>query len=149
MFELIVLLEYFTVQCCIDLKNNVLHIGTSNTSTPFLSEKDIPKNQRIMRQASSLSSATTELEDRQLAEALAKSEQPQSPRQPLVQSPWQPIVQPPPQLSSSSSQQFKEEDIIRITSAGFSRQQAIEELSRAKGNVELALGSLLARSLKF
>lgn len=126
----------------------MLHIGTSNTSTPFLSEKDIPKNQRIIRQASSLSSATTELEDRQFAEALAKSEQPQSPRQPLVQSPRQPIMQSPQQLSSSS-QQFKEEDIIRITSAGFSRQQAIEELSRTQGNAELALGSLLARSLKF
>jgi len=128
-----------------------LHIGTSGTATPFLAEKDIPKSQRILRQASSFSSETAELEDRQLAEALAKSEQPQSPRQPMtqqstVQSPQQPsqsLQQPLPQ------QQFREEDICRITSAGFTRQQAIDELKRTKGNVELALGSLLARSLKF
>ena len=101
-----------------------------------------------MRQPSSLSAETTELEDRQLAEALAKSEQPQSPQQPLLQSPRQPIMQPA-QQSSSSSQQIKEEDIVRITSAGFSRQQAVDELMRTQGNVELALGSLLARSLKF
>lgn len=133
------------------MKNNVLHIGTSNTSTPFLAEKDVPKNQRIVRQTSSFSSETTELEDRQLAEALAKSEQPQSPRQPLVQSPRQPLVMQSPQHSSiqSSSQQFREEDIQRITSAGFTRQQATDELTRTQGNVELALGSLLARSLKF
>ena len=93
-----------------------------------------------------MSSETTELEDRQLAEALAKSQQPQSPRQPLVQSPRQPMM---PSVQQSSSQQIKEEDIVRITSAGFSRQQAVDELKRTQGNVELALGSLLARSLKF
>lgn len=137
----------------------MLHIGTSNTSTPFLAEKDIPKNQRMVRQASSFSSDTNELEDRQLAEALAKSEQPQSPRQPLVQSPRQPLAQSPQQppmqqspqnsMMQSSSSQFREEDVHRITSAGFTRQEAIAELTRTQGNVELALGSLLARSLKF
>ena len=125
----------------------MLHIGTSDTATPFLAEKDIPKNQRIVRQASSFSSGTTELEDRQLAEALAKSEQPQSPQKPLVQSPQQ---QPMTQSSQQQSlQQFREEDIQRITSAGFTRQQATDELIRTQGNVELALASLLARSLKF
>ena len=124
----------------------MLHIGSSNTATPFLAEKDIPNNQRIVRQASSFSSETTELEDRQLAEALAKSEQPQSPRQPLMQSPQRSSAQP---STSLSQQQFREEDIHKITSAGFTRQQAIEELARTQGNVELALGSLLARSLKF
>lgn len=124
----------------------MLHIGTSDTATPFLAEKDIPKNQRIVRQASSFSSGTTELEDRQLAEALAKSEQPQSPQKPLVQSPQQ---QPMTQSSQQSLQQIREEDIQRITSAGFTRQQAIDELIRTQGNVELALASLLARSLKF
>ena len=124
----------------------MLHIGSSNTATPFLAEKDIPKNQRIVRQASSFSSDTTELEDHQLAEALAKSEQPQSPRKPPIQSPQQqPITQPPQQ----STQQFREEDIHRITSAGFTRQQAVDELIRTQGSVELALASLLARSIKF
>lgn len=30
-------------QCSIDLKHNLLQIGTTNTSTPFLSEREIPK----------------------------------------------------------------------------------------------------------
>ncbi|GFT85473.1 protein DDI1 homolog 2 [Nephila pilipes] len=31
-------------QCCIDLKRNVLIIGTTETVTPFLSESDLPRN---------------------------------------------------------------------------------------------------------
>lgn len=30
-------------QCCIDLKNNVLIIGTTGATTKFLSEREIPK----------------------------------------------------------------------------------------------------------
>jgi len=98
-----------------------------------------------------------ETEDRQLAEALSRSEQPQSPRL-LVQSPQRPsthsqrqLTQSPrqPTQPQSSQTQFREEDIRSIMAAGFSRQQAVEELHRTQGNLELALGSLLARSLKF
>lgn len=31
-------------QCCIDLRRNILVIGTTGTETPFLSEGDLPKN---------------------------------------------------------------------------------------------------------
>jgi len=133
----------------------VLHIGTSSTQTPFLAEKDIPKNQQIVRQTSSISSEAMEMEDRHLAEALSRSEQPQSPQQPLVQSPQRPLIhsqrQSPqqPTQPQSSQAQFREDDIHNIIAAGFSRQQAIEELHRTHGNVQLALASLLARSLKF
>ena len=112
-------------------------------------------NQRILRQPSSISSETMEMEDHQLAEALARSEQPRSPGQPLIQSPQRPSTHSPRQPTQSSQQttqpqsQFREEDIRRIMAAGFSRQQVIEELQRTQGNVELALASLLARSLKF
>ena len=34
-------------QCCIDLKNNCLTIGTTNTTTQFLSEGEIPKSERL------------------------------------------------------------------------------------------------------
>lgn len=64
-----------------------------------------------------------------------------------------PISSPP---SHSSSQQhagappqFPEAAIQQITSAGFSREQAVEELQQCNGNPELALTSLLAKSIQF
>ncbi|PIK45123.1 DDI1-like protein 2 [Apostichopus japonicus] len=54
-------------QCCIDLKQNKLQIGTSGSETPFLSESDLPPCARLNRQDG------PESEDRQLAEALARS----------------------------------------------------------------------------
>jgi len=35
------------LQCTIDLKKNVLTIGTSNTETIFLSEADLPESARL------------------------------------------------------------------------------------------------------
>lgn len=55
------------LQCCIDLKQNKLQIGTSGSETPFLSESDLPPCARLNRQDG------PESEDRQLAEALARS----------------------------------------------------------------------------
>lgn len=36
----------FRLQCTIDLKRNVLHIGTTGTETPFLPESEIPDYSR-------------------------------------------------------------------------------------------------------
>ena len=62
-----------------------------------------------------------------------------------------PVSSPP---SHSSSQrhappQFPEAAIQQITSSGFSREQAVEELQQCNGNPELALTSLLAKSIQF
>merc|ERR1719158_2741887 len=66
-------------QCTIDLKRNVLVIGTTGTETPFLSEADLPPCARLSSQVneedvvrSSAKDAAAE-EDRQLAEAIARS----------------------------------------------------------------------------
>merc|ERR1719277_2095290 len=65
-------------QCTIDLKRNVLVIGTTGTETPFLSEGDLPACARLSGhseddsvKASSKEAAAEE--DRQLAEAIARS----------------------------------------------------------------------------
>lgn len=34
-------------QCCIDLKENILHIGTTGSTAPFLAEKDLPSNAKL------------------------------------------------------------------------------------------------------
>merc|ERR1719186_2550991 len=66
-------------QCTIDLKKNVLVIGTTGTETPFLSESELPPCARLSTQLSeedvlkASAKETAVLEDKQLAEALARS----------------------------------------------------------------------------
>lgn len=55
-----------------------------------------------------------------------------------------PTSQPP----SHQAQAFPEGAIQQITALGFSRADAIQELTRTNGNVQLALTALLARSIK-
>merc|ERR1719382_2350102 len=65
-------------QCTLDLKKNVLVIGTTGTETPFLSEGDLPACARLSGHSeddavkASAKEAAAE-EDRQLAEAIARS----------------------------------------------------------------------------
>ena len=65
-------------QCTIDLKRNVLVIGTTGTETPFLAEADLPPCARLSSQANeedavrSSAKEAKEAEDRQLAEAIAR-----------------------------------------------------------------------------
>ena len=64
-------------QCTLDLKKNVLVIGTTGTETPFLSEGDLPACARLSGHSedeavkASAKEAAAE-EDRQLAEAIAR-----------------------------------------------------------------------------
>merc|ERR1719427_1282366 len=66
-------------QCTIDLKKNVLVIGTTGTETPFLPESELPPCARQSTQLSeedvlkASAKETADLEDKQLAEALARS----------------------------------------------------------------------------
>merc|ERR1719435_187786 len=66
-------------QCTIDLKKNVLVIGTTGTETPFLSEAELPACARLSSQVNeedavrSSAKDAAALEDKQLAEAIARS----------------------------------------------------------------------------
>ena len=66
-------------QCTLDLKKNVLVIGTTGTETPFLSEGDLPACARLSGHAEDEGKAVKDSakeaaaeEDRQLAEAIAR-----------------------------------------------------------------------------
>lgn len=65
------------LQCNIDLKRNVLHIGTTGTETPFLPESDLPKCARLSgsSQEDLLNQSSKEFEDRQLKETRDKPKQ--------------------------------------------------------------------------
>lgn len=67
-------LSFFFSQCSIDLKKNVLLIGTTGTETRFLSEAELPECARLAYGAEGREDVRPdELADRELAEALQRS----------------------------------------------------------------------------
>ncbi|KAK3743412.1 hypothetical protein QZH41_011547, partial [Actinostola sp. cb2023] len=126
-------------QCCIDLKDNVLVIGTTGTRTLFLPESELPSNARLSTNDPETSSP--EIEDRNLAEALARSAEDGASTS---------SIQPPQAQPSvvTGRSDFPEEKILQITKMGFTREEAVQELRRCNGDCNLAAASLLAKSLK-
>ncbi|XP_074654424.1 protein DDI1 homolog 2-like [Tubulanus polymorphus] len=127
-------------QCSIDLKNNKLVIGTTQTETPFLTESEVPDHAKLNRRPES----DLEQDDHALAQALAKSAQEQQPSTAGVSSHHN--------TSSSSAAaagaQFPEKDIQKLVANGFTREQCVAELTRTRGNVDEALASLIAKSIQ-
>ena len=136
---------YFMLQCCIDLKKNVLHIGTTGTETPFLPEGELPECARLSGEQSDKADDVQEMEDRELAEAISKSSAEASSSSVGVGS-SNGAASGSGQINTS--QPFPEASILQITRLGFSREQAVKELRAANGNVELAAAALLAKSLQ-
>ena len=153
-------LSCFIRQCCIDLKNNVLRIGTTGTETPFLAESDLPVTDRLAFGEEGVpmeveDKKLAELEDKELAEAMDRSAREAAHGTPSSASSSQSL---PSQSSSASGvsssssgagvASFPEASIQRIVEMGFTREEAILELQRKNGNVDVAAAALLARSLK-
>ncbi|KAK4021934.1 hypothetical protein OUZ56_007422 [Daphnia magna] len=118
-------------QCLIDLKRNLLVIGTTGTETPFLSENELPDCARLSGPRSEVeSSSAVEMEDRELAKALQDSATPDPSNQHPIE-------------------KFTEKQIQELVSMGFLRTQVIEELRRFDGDVTQATAALFAKSFKF
>jgi len=64
-------------QCCIDLKANVLRIGTTGTETAFLSESDLPECARLstLSEEDVIQKSRKEAEEKDLQAALNNSRQ--------------------------------------------------------------------------
>lgn len=60
------------MQCSIDLKKNVLRIGTTGTETPFLAEQDLPECARLST-AHSDDDVVREVEERDMQQAIRDS----------------------------------------------------------------------------
>ncbi|XP_077864538.1 protein DDI1 homolog 2-like, partial [Saccoglossus kowalevskii] len=112
--------DYATL-CTIDLKRNVLSIGTTGKETPFLSESELPECARLNRSLS-----VSEEDDKALAEAMQQSAE---------------------EAAGPSSSDSQEADIKKLTDMGFSRQNVLEELRLCGGDVNKASVSLLAKTL--
>ena len=101
-------------QCLIDLKRNLLVIGTTGQTTPFLPEGELPDCARLSGPRSeSENSSVIEMEDRELAKALEESNAASTATANL---PTDPDAVLP-------SDKFKEADVLNLVSMGFTRPQ--------------------------
>merc|ERR1711963_390539 len=136
-------------QCTIDLKRNVLVIGTTGTETPFLSEADLPPCARLSSQVneedvvrSSAKDAAAE-EDRQLAEAIARSASESSMDTSESQSSGKAATSAP----APAAGDVNEADVANMVAMGFSREACVQELRNNNGDVNLAVAAIFAKSL--
>ncbi|XP_046977130.1 protein DDI1 homolog 2 [Vanessa cardui] len=143
-------------QCNIDLKRNILHIGTTGTETPFLSESDLPECARLsgISEDDIVTQSVRDAEEKQMREALEKSKQEagnQAPRPASSagtgQTTTQRIVNPSVTILPTDT--FGETDVEEIVALGFTREQAVVELRRFNGDKTQATVALFAKSLKF
>jgi len=131
-------------QCTIDLRKNVLVIGTTGTETPFLSESELPPCARLSSQVNEedvikeSAKETAALEDKQLAEALARSASDTN------------VAMDTSQQSTSSpspADSVKESDVQNMLAMGFPREVCLAELRKTGGDVNVAIANLFAKSL--
>lgn len=139
-------------QCCIDLKQNVLKIGTTGTETPFLAEGDLPECARLSGNSDDPS------DDRDLQRALEDSSR--EAKKQRQQSDGQGSSNPPGGSVSSSRSTalettvfshdlFTDETVKELEALGFTRAQVIAELRRFNGDKTQATAALFAKSWRF
>lgn len=69
------LIHFCLFQCCIDLRANVLRIGTTGTETSFLAESDLPDCARLSSLSDDdlMSQSRKQAEDHDIQEAIKRS----------------------------------------------------------------------------
>merc|ERR1719300_135229 len=145
-------------QCTIDLKDNVLVIGSTGTKTRFLPEADLPACARLNTRGKdggpedmdeALKASASEHEDNLLKEAMKKSAE---------ESKRLKSDHPQPEAGASSandpnviipSDKFTEQNVKTLMAYGFPREKCIEELRANNGDEKSATAALFAKSLKF
>lgn len=137
-------------QCCIDLKRNVLKIGTTGTETPFLAEGELPEWARLS------GDSDESLDDRDLQRALEQAAEKnrqkrdgQSSSNPNGPSVSTSRSAPSLETRVFPNDLFTEETVIEIETLGFTRAQVIAELRRFNGDKAQATAALFAKSLRF
>jgi len=131
-------------QCILDLKKGVLHIGTTGSETPFLPESELPPCARLSGTSEedaikASAKETTSLEDKQLAEALARSASETS-----MDTSSREESAPP---GASAQDSFTETDVQNLVKMGFSRDDCVQQLRAFNGDVNQAVAALFAKSL--
>ncbi|XP_043276839.1 protein DDI1 homolog 2 isoform X2 [Venturia canescens] len=142
-------------QCCIDLKKNVLTIGTTGTETSFLAEGELPECARLS------GNNEASLDDRDYQRALedsareAKKLRQQQDGQSATNSSGESIssstanTSGTPQSTITNNDPFTEATVKEIVNLGFPRETVIAELRRCNGDSIQATAALYAKSLKY
>lgn len=139
-------------QCSIDLKNNMLLIGTTGTTTQFLTESELPDCARL--------TGSPEEEKRALEESARMTEELEM-KAALEKSAKESGSAGPSTLSSTASpstdnrlrvlptDKFTENDVTELMKNGFKRPEVIGELRKFNGDKTQALAALFAKSIVF
>jgi DNA damage-inducible protein 1 len=138
----------FQFQCTIDLKRNVLLIGTTGTETRFLAEGELPECARLsgsdtMDEQKLLEESIRQAEHQEMAEAMEASTA--AATTPSGSAPRL----PDPATTVLPTDPFNEATVRELMALGFSREQSVGELRRFKGDKTQATAALFAKSLKF
>lgn len=139
-------------QCSIDLKNNMLLIGTTGTTTQFLTESELPDCARLTgspeEEKRALDESNKIAEELEIKAALEKSA-----KEAGVSSGAGPSSATTTSTDSRNrvlaTDKFSENDVSELMKNGFERPSVIEELRNFKGNKTQALAALFAKSLRF
>lgn len=137
-------------QCSIDLKANVLRIGTSGTEAGFLSESEIPKFDQIPygKSNESLQKAIQEslatVKNNQPSTSSSSNQSSKS-RIQLLQLFIQLFLGSGSNISTGS--RHSESDINELVAMGFKREQVINELDAFNGDKNQAMAALFAKSI--
>lgn len=112
-------------QCCINLKENHLFIGTTGIKTKFLSESDLPLYAKLTN--------NTEDQNMEMFEKVVAGNKIDI--QPFTASRNRRVL---------ATDNFNETDVIEIVDLGFNREQVIEKLRKFNGDKTYALDSLFS-----
>jgi DNA damage-inducible protein 1 len=137
-------------QCSIDLKNNILLIGTTGTKTPFLSESELPECARLTgspeEEQRALEESKRLAEELEMKEALEKSAK-ESGGTSSGASTSSTATSDKNRILPTDK--FTEKEVEELMKNGFQRTEVIDELRKFQGNKTQALAALFAKSLKF
>ncbi|KRT80529.1 Ubiquitin [Oryctes borbonicus] len=139
-------------QCSIDLKANVLRIGTTGTETSFLAESDLPECARLstISEDDLISQSRKMVEDKDLQEAIKRSrEAAGASTSSDVASSSHNATNPTSSLQILPSDKFTEADVNELIALGFTRDKVFYELRQFNGDKTQATAALFAKSLKF
>ncbi|XP_040578815.1 protein DDI1 homolog 2 [Lepeophtheirus salmonis] len=126
-------------QCSIDLKRNVLIIGSTGTETPFLTESELPDFARLSaNQTEEASGNMIGSEEKDIEEALKRSVQEVDNKRQKCEA-----------TGIRIDDKFNEVDVQTLIAYGFSREKSVEALRKSNGDVTQATAALFASSLKF
>lgn len=137
-------------QCSIDLKNNMLVIGTTGTTTMFLTESELPDCARLTgspeEEKRALEESSRIAEELEMKAALERSSKESGGASTSSTK--------PPSLTDNKvnilpTDKFTEGDVAELMKNGFKRQNVIEELRNFNGNKTQALAALFAKSIVF